>query len=84
VTTRVVLSVMEIVLVVAVLVWFLTRLTTLLEGVAEDLSSIDGGVRAIHGHCTSIDGPVSQVVADLEATARGLAGATVIAQGLGG
>lgn len=82
-TLRIALSVAEVVVVVAVLAWFLVRLTTMLSGVADKLGSISGGVRAIEGHCAGVGPPATTIIENLGATAAGLASATVIAERLG-
>jgi hypothetical protein len=51
-TTLIALSVLEIVALVAVLVFFLLVLTKMLRHVASNLNQVAGGVGAIEGHLT--------------------------------
>lgn len=55
-TLRVALSIAEIALVVAVLAYFLLRLTKMLSHTGDTLEKIRDGVVAIEGHC-AIVGP---------------------------
>ncbi|MEW6154384.1 MAG: hypothetical protein AB1673_10415 [Actinomycetota bacterium] len=69
-TLRVVLTVVEIALLVAVLAYFLRRLTAQLRRTGDTLAKIADGVKAIEGHCTII-GPGADALNGLLAESAG-------------
>lgn len=60
-TLRIVLTVVEIVLLVAVLAYFLIRLTKMLSHTGDTLEKVADGVKTIEGHC-QILGPGSEQI----------------------
>lgn len=60
-TLRIALTVVEMLLLVVVLAYFLRLLTKLLNGVGDNLERIAGGVQAVEGHCATIAPSVDQL-----------------------
>lgn len=81
-TLRVVLTVAEILLLVAVLAYFLRLLTQLLSRVGDNLETIAGGVRAVESHCTVIGPGVQQVNGLLRESAANLEQAATAAESI--
>lgn len=71
-TLRVVLSVVEVVLFVAVLLFFLRRLDNLLADVQSNLTKIAEGVAAVEGHCAIIGPGTDEINRLLGQAAAGL------------
>ena len=82
-TLRVVLTVVEMALLVAVLAFFLLRLTKQLKHTGDTLEKIADGVIAIEGHCTIIGPGADQLNALLGDSAANLERAAVAAETLG-
>jgi hypothetical protein len=81
-TLRVVLSVAEIALLVAVLAYFVIRLTTLLAHTGDTLEKIADGVRAIEGHVQIVGPGADQINQLLGESAGNLERAAVAAERL--
>ncbi len=82
-TLRIVLSVLEIVLLVLVLAFFLVRITRLLRKIAVNLAKVTWGVRTLEKQCAAI-GPAADTINDnLAAAAADLERAAVMAERLG-
>lgn len=82
-TLRIVLSVLEIVLLVVVLAFFLVRITRLLRKIAINLAKVTWGVRTLTTQCAAI-GPAADTINDnLAAAAADLERAAVMAERLG-
>lgn len=82
-TLRVVLTVVEIGALVAVLAYFLVRLTETLSHTGDTLEKIADGVKAIEGHCTILGPGADQINGLLRASAGNLERAAVAAEQLG-
>lgn len=82
-TLRVLLSVAEIVLLVAVLAYFLLRLTRMLSHTGDTLEKISEGVKAIEGHLTVVGPGATNLNALLTESAGNLERAAVAAEQLG-
>jgi hypothetical protein len=77
------LTVIEIVLLVVVLAFFLVRITRLLRGIAVNLAKVTWGVRTLERQC-SVIGPAADTINDnLAAAAADLERAAVMAERLG-
>ena len=81
-TLRVVLSIAEIVLLVAVLAYFLLRLTKMLSQTGDTLEKIRDGVVAIEGHCAILGPGATRVNAMLAESAGNLERAAVAVERL--
>lgn len=81
-TLRVVLSVVEILLFVAAVAYFLIRLTQLLSHIGDNLEHIAEGVVAIEGHTRVIGPGADEINARLAAAAGNLEQAAVVAETL--
>ncbi|MGH9182673.1 MAG: hypothetical protein ACRDZ9_02470 [Acidimicrobiales bacterium] len=68
----VVLSVLEIVLLVVTLTYFLGRISRLLKSISATLAKITFGVRAVESQCAVIGPAADRVNADLADAAAGL------------
>ena len=79
---QVVLTCVEIVLLAGVLVYFLTKIDSVLVGVIENLTRIAKGVNAVENHCAIIGPGADQVNRILGDAAGGLTQACVLAEGL--
>jgi methyl-accepting chemotaxis protein len=79
-TLRLVLTVGEILVLVAVLAYFLLRLTKLLNGVGDNLDKIADGVQAVEGHCREIGPSVDRLNGHLKETAANLERAAAAAE----
>jgi uncharacterized protein YoxC len=84
VTLRVVLSVAEIALLVAVLAYFLLRLTKMLSQTGDTLEKISDGVKAIEGHCAVIGPGATRLNGLLTESAGNLERAAVAAERMAG
>lgn len=81
-TLRVVLTIAEIVLLVAVLAFFLWKLTSVLKHIGDTLEKIRDGVKAIHGHCTILGPGTDQINSLLTESAGNLERAAVAVEQL--
>lgn len=81
-TLRVFLTVLEIVLFVAVLGWFLNRITLQLVSVNRTLAKITFGVRAVETQCYAIGPAADRINANLASAAAGLENAASRAERL--
>lgn len=79
-TLRVVLSVGEILLVVAILAYFLNRVAKLLNSISATLAKITFGVRAVETQCAVIGPAADRLNASLRETVTNLNEATVAAR----
>jgi hypothetical protein len=82
-TLRVFLTVLEIVLFVAVLGWFLNKITLQLVSVNRTLAKITFGVRAVETQCHVIGPAADRINANLASVAAGLEDAASRADRLG-
>lgn len=82
-TLRVVLTIAEIGALVAVLCFFLMKLTTMLSHIGDTLTNIADGVKAIDNHVTIIGPGADQLNALLTGAAGSLEKAAVAAETLG-
>lgn len=82
-TLRVVLTIAEIAVLVAVLCYFLKTLTKMLSHIGDTLTNIADGVKAIDSHCTIIGPGADQLNALLTGAAGSLEQAAVAAEALG-
>lgn len=82
-TTRITLSVLEIVLLVAVLAFFLVRITKLLRTISANLAKVTWGVRTVETQCAVIGPAADAINAELAATAANLERAASLAERLG-
>lgn len=80
--TQVVLSVVETVLLVGVLLYFLRRIDALLAHVQGNLAKIAEGVAAVEGHCAIIGPGADELNRLLRQTAAGLTLAAETAESL--
>ena len=81
-TTRVFFSVLDIVLLVAVLAYFLNRVARQLNHISSTLAKVTFGVRAVETQCAAIGPAVNKVNSNLAAAAAGLEQAAVKAERL--
>lgn len=79
---RVFLSVLEIVLLVAVLAYFLNRVTGQLNMISKTLAKVTFGVRAVETQCAAIGPAADRINANLTDCARGLESAVSRAERL--
>jgi hypothetical protein len=77
------LTVADIVFLWLILAVFVALLTAKLQGVANNLGSIDGGVQAISGHTKILHAGADAINSNLNAAARNLTEAVTHAQALG-
>lgn len=82
-TLRVVLSVAEVLVFVAVLAFFLVRIRRYLDSVIANLERIADGVGAVRGHCAVVGPGVDQVNELLSEAAGHLERAGIGAEALG-
>ena len=82
--TLVALSCVDIVLLALVLAYFLTRVTGGLQSIADNLSSVVGGVISIEGDARILHAGADAINSNLNAAARNLTEAVGHAQALGG
>lgn len=82
-TLRVTLSVLEIAAVVAVLAFFLIRLSRLLRRISITLARVTWGVRTVEKQCFQIGPAADRINANLATAAAGLESAAVMAERLG-
>lgn len=82
-TLRVTLSVLEIVLVVAVLAYFLIRLAQLVTSISTNLAKVTWGVRTVEVQCRAIGPAADTINANLSAAAANLEQAASAAERLG-
>ena len=82
-TLRIALSVVEILLFVAVLAFFLLRIKAYLGNIVANLEKVADGVDAVHGHCAAVGPGVEQVNALLAEAAGHLDRAGREAEALG-
>ena len=82
-TLRVFLTVLEIALFVAVLGWFLNKITLQLVSVNRTLAKITFGVRAVETQCHVIGPAADRINANLASVAAGLEDAAARADRLG-
>ena len=83
-TLRVVLTVVEIAALVAVVCFFLIKLTQMLSHIGDTLENISEGVKAIDGHVSIIGPGTDELNSLLTGTAGNLERAAVAAEQLGG
>ena len=81
-TLRIALSIAEMVVLVAVLAFFLLWLTRLLKHTGDTLEKIAQGVTAIEGHCTVLGPGTDQINALLTESAGNLERAAAAAEEL--
>ncbi|MEX2291492.1 MAG: hypothetical protein WD794_14360 [Mycobacteriales bacterium] len=81
-TLLIALSVFEIVLLVAVLAFFVIRITKLLRHISTNLAKITWGVRTLVTQCGAIGPAADQINSNLAATAADLERAAVGAERL--
>jgi uncharacterized protein YoxC len=81
-TMRVFFSVLDIVLLVAVLAYFLNRVARQLNHISSTLAKITFGVRAVETQCAVIGPAVNKVNSNLAAAAAGLEQAAIKAERL--
>jgi uncharacterized protein YoxC len=81
-TMRVFFSVLDIVLLVAVLAYFLNRVARQLNHISSTLAKITFGVRAVETQCAVIGPAVTKVNSNLAAAAAGLEQAAMKAERL--
>ncbi|CAN5625138.1 hypothetical protein BH20ACT2_BH20ACT2_20830 [soil metagenome] len=81
-TLRVFLTVFEIVLLVAVLAYFLNRVAGQLMHISDTLGKVAFGVRAVETQCGVIGPAADRINASLEQTAAGLGQAAQLAEEL--
>ena len=81
-TLRMALTVGEILLLVAVLAYFLRLLTAMLARVGDNLETIAGGVRAVEGHCAGIGAGIDRVNGLLRESVANLEEAAAAAEAL--
>ncbi|MGH9070096.1 MAG: hypothetical protein ACRDX8_02745 [Acidimicrobiales bacterium] len=79
---QIVLTVVDVLLLVVVLAFFLIKLAAMLTHVNETLVKIAGGVRAIEDHCRIIGFGADAVNDNLAAAAGSLTTAAVAAEGM--
>jgi uncharacterized protein YoxC len=79
-TLRVVLSVGEILLVVAILAYFLNKVSLLLNRISSTLAKVTFGVRAVETQCNVIGPAADRLNASLRATVGNLQEATAAAK----
>ncbi len=79
-TLRVVLSVGEILLVVAILAYFLNKVALLLNSISSTLAKVTFGVRAVETQCNVIGPAADRLNASLRATVGNLQEATAAAK----
>lgn len=79
---QIILTVVDVLLLVAVLAFFLVKLAAMLTHVNETLVKIAGGVRAIEDHCRIIGFGADAVNDNLLAAAGSLTTAAVAAEGM--
>lgn len=80
----VVLTVVEIVALVAVLAYFLNRVARQLNAISANLARVAWGVRAVETQCAVIGPTVDQVNGNLQQVADGLGAAVPLAKRLAG
>lgn len=82
--TLVALTVVDIVLLAAILGGFVMMLGAKLQGVADTLGQIEGGVIAVEGHTQILSAGADAINSNLNAAARNLTTAVGHAQALAG
>lgn len=83
-TTRVFFSVLDIVLLVVVLAYFLNRVARQLNHISSTLAKVTFGVRAVETQCAVIGPAADKINKNLAAAAAGLEQAAVKAERLAG
>jgi hypothetical protein len=81
-TTQVILSVVEVVLLAGVLLYFLRRIDTLLARIQGNMVKIAEGVAAVEGHCAIIGPGTDEINRLLGQAAAGLTRAAEEAESL--
>lgn len=81
---RVVMSVVDVLLLVIVLAYFLNRVARLLNSISGTLGKVTFGVRAVESQCAVIGPAADQINANLTVAAGNLERAAVAAERLAG